>query len=499
MKILSAEQIREWDQYTIRHEPIASIDLMERAAGKCVEWLHENNFLERPIAIICGRGNNGGDGLAIARMLAQQNINLLNIYILETGSEGSEDFQTNLERLHYPIRFIQSEKNFPSFRNNEIIIDALFGSGLNRPLDGVAAKLVEHINQSGCEIISIDLPSGLPADQAASTAAVVKADHILSFQTSKFSFLLPANAAFVGKVHILDIGLHPKYYESVQTNYELIDNELISKIYKPRNRFAHKGNFGHALIVAGSYGKIGATVLCAKACLRSGAGLTTVHIPRSGYAILQSSVPEAMVSSDPNSYVITKIEEDISKFNCIGVGPGIGTASETKEFLKQFFNDWKKPVVLDADALNILAAEKDLLNKIPAGSILTPHPKEFGRLFGETTDDLQRMELAQQKAKELNVVIVLKGHHTLVATPGGKAYFNNTGNAGMAKGGSGDVLTGILTALVAQYNDTVEAAILGVYLHGLAGDIAAEKFSQEAMVANDIVESLGAAFKKISF
>jgi NAD(P)H-hydrate epimerase len=497
MKILSAAQIREWDQYTIRHEPIASIDLMERAAGKCVDWLQENNLLHKPITIFCGKGNNGGDGLAIARMLVQQNINLLNIYILESGSEGSEDFQTNLERLHYPIRFIQSEKNFPSFRNNEIIIDALFGSGLNRPLDGVTAKLVEHMNQSGCEIISIDLPSGLPADQAASTAAVVKADHILSFQSSKFSFLLPANAAFVGKVHILDIGLHSKYYDSVQTNYELIDQELISAIYRPRNRFAHKGDFGHALIVAGSYGKTGAAVLCAKACLRSGAGLTTVHSPRAGYAILQSAVPEAMVSSDPNSYIITKIEEDIAKFNCIGLGPGIGTASETKEFLKQFFTNYKKPVVLDADALNIMAAEKDLLNKIPAGSILTPHPKEFARLFGETKDDLQRMELAQQKAKELNMVIVLKGHHTLIATPGGKAYFNNTGNAGMAKGGSGDVLTGIVTALLGQYNDTVEAALLGVYLHGLAGDVAAEKFSEESMTAGDIVDSLGEAFNKI--
>ena len=497
MKILSANQIREWDQYTIRHEPISSIDLMERAAGRCSEWLQENNMLDRPITIICGKGNNGGDGLAIARMLVQQNINLLNIYILESGSQGSEDFQTNLEKLHYPIRFIQSEKNFPSFRKNEIIIDALFGSGLNRPLDGVAAKLVEHINQSGHTVVSIDLPSGLPADEAEATTAVVKADHILTFQTSRLSFLLPANAAFVGKVHILDIGLHPRYYDSVQANYELIDADLISAIYKPRNRFAHKGNFGHALIIAGSYGKMGAAVLCAKACLRSGAGLTTVHIPRTGYAILQSSVPEAMVSSDPNSYTLTKIEEDISKFSCIGIGPGIGEATETKDFLKQLLNNNKKPFVLDADALNILAAEKEMMNKIPAATILTPHPKEFARLFGETKDDLQRIELARQKAIELNIVIVLKGHHTLIATPGGKAYFNNTGNAGMAKGGSGDVLTGMITALVGQYNDAVEAAILGVYLHGLAGDIAAEKFSLEAMIASDIVESLGTAFNSL--
>jgi ADP-dependent NAD(P)H-hydrate dehydratase / NAD(P)H-hydrate epimerase len=497
MKILTAEQIREWDRYTIRHEPVASLDLMERAVGKCVEWLQEKNLLDLPVAIICGKGNNGGDGLAIARMLAQQNIGLLNIYILETGSAGSEDFQTNLERLHYPIRFIQSEKNFPSFRNNEIIIDALFGSGLNRPLDGVAAKLADHINHAENLVISIDLPSGLPADGPATTTAVIKADHILSFQAPRFSFLLSANAPFVGKVHILDIGLHPKYYESVQTNFELIDDDLIREIYKPRNRFAHKGNFGHALIIAGSYGKMGAAALATKACLRAGAGLTTVHIPRAGYAILQSAAPEAMVSSDPNSYTLTKIEEDLSKFDCIGIGPGLGTATETKEFLKQFIFEFQKPLVLDADALNILATEPMWLSKIPANSILTPHPKEFSRLFGETTDDLQRMEIAQQKAKQLNVVIVLKGHHTLIATPGGKAYFNNTGNAGMAKGGSGDVLTGMLTALVCQYKDTVEAAILGVYLHGLAGDIAAKKYSEEAMIANDVVGSLGEAFMEI--
>jgi len=495
MKILSAQQIRDWDQYTINHDRMASIDLMEKAAAKCVEWLEENNFLQHPIAIICGKGNNGGDGLAMARMLGERNVNL-NVYIAEISPQGSEDFQTNLERLQFPVRFIQNEKGFPVFKKNDIIIDALFGSGLNRPLEGLAAKLVEHINQSDCTVVSIDLPSGLSAE-GPSTGAIVKADHILTFQCTKLSFLLPVNAEFVGKVHILNIGLSPDYFKTVQSNYELIDSELISEIYKPRNRFAHKGNFGHALIVGGSYGKMGAAVLCAKACLRSGAGLTTVHSPRAGYAILQSAVPEAMSSSDPNSYVVTKIEEDISKFDCIGLGPGIGTAAETKLFLQGLFRDYQKPLVIDADGINILSENAELLKKVPAGSILTPHPKEFSRLFGESKDDLQRFELACQKAKELNLVIVLKGHHTLVATPGGKAYFNKTGNAGLAKGGSGDVLTGIITALVAQYKDTVEAAILGVYLHGLAGDYAAEKFSKEAMIASDIIEHLGEAFKII--
>jgi hydroxyethylthiazole kinase-like uncharacterized protein yjeF len=500
MKILNAQQIREWDQYTIQHEPVSSIGLMERAAGKCLEWLEENNLLENPFAIFCGKGNNGGDGLAIARMLLERQCKV-SVHILEFGNLGTDDFQTNLKRLHQhgivDIHFIQSEENFHPLNKNEIIIDALFGSGLNRPLEGVTAKLVEHINNSGCRVIAIDVPSGLPVDHSVKGNTIIKANHTLCFQAFKLSFFLPENAPFIGDVHILDIGLHPGFYNSVNTQYELTDEKMISAIYKPRLPFAHKGNFGHALLITGSYGKMGAAVLCGKACLRSGAGLTTCHVPGCGYVIMQTAVPEAMVMTDFNSSFATKFEEDISKFNCAGIGPGIGTATETKKLLHEILEAGKKPVVLDADALNIISAGKELFKKIPAGSVLTPHPKEFERLFGKSENDFDRLQLARQKAKELNLVIVLKGHHTVIATPGEKTYFNSTGNAGMAKGGSGDVLTGILTALACQGYDTVETAILGVYLHGLAGDIAAGKYSMEAMVAGDIIESLGEAFKQI--
>ncbi|MFI5187580.1 MAG: NAD(P)H-hydrate dehydratase [Chitinophagales bacterium] len=500
MKILNAGQIRDWDSFTIQHEPISSIDLMERAAGKCAEWLEENDFLGKKFFIFCGKGNNGGDGLAIARMLSQKECRV-SVYILEFGHLGTGDFQINLERLHQyaevEIKFIQTEEQFPSLDKKEIAIDALFGSGLNRPLEGVAEKLVEHINNSGCKIISIDVPSGLPVDQPGN-GTIIRASHTLSFQVNKLAFLMQQNASFAGDVHILDIGLHPDFYYSIETNYELIDKEIILSIYKPRNRFAHKGNFGHALIVAGSYGKMGAAVLCNKACLRSGAGLTTCHIPKCGYEIMQAAVPEVMAMTDFNSSFGTKIEEDLSKFNCIGMGPGIGTAKETMKLLYEIFEAYKKPVVLDADALNIIAADKGLIKKIPVHSVLTPHPKEFERLFGNTANSFDRLHLAEQKAKELNQVIVLKGHHSCIATPGGKVYFNNTGNAGMAKGGSGDVLTGIITALVCQDYDTIEAAILGVYLHGMAGDIAAEKYSTEAMIAGDIIENLGEAFLSIA-
>ena len=500
MKILNADEIREWDQYTIQHEPVASIELMERAAGRCVEWLEENTLLQFPFTIFCGKGNNGGDGLAIARMLALKQCQA-RVFILEFGHLGTDDFQANLEKLHkysqVQIKFIQSEEQFPVFEKNEIIIDALFGSGLNRPLEGVTAKLVEHINNSGCKIISIDVPTGLPIDHSAKGKSIIRANHSLSFQINKLAFLLQENAAFVGTVHVLDIGLHQNYYNSVSTNYELIDEKIIGSFYKPRNRFAHKGDFGHVLIVAGSYGKMGAAVLSTKACMRTGAGLTTCHIPKCGYEIVQTALPEAMVLTDFNTSIVTKIEEDISKFKSVGIGPGIGTASETKKLLHQVFDVYKKPLVLDADALNSISTNQELLKNIPMNSILTPHPKEFERLFGKTENDYDRLQLARQKSKELNVLIVLKSHHTAIVTPGGKVYFNSTGNAGMAKGGSGDVLTGILASLLAQGYDSVESSILGVYLHGLAGDIAAEKFSCEAILAQDIIESLGEGFLQI--
>ena len=502
MKILSAEQIREWDQFTIQHEPISSIDLMERAAATCVGWLLQNGFVETRFAIFCGKGNNGGDGLAMTRMLAEKNIPV-SVNILEFGHLGTEDFQINLARLHQlpqvEIHYIQSEVHFHELKNNEVIIDALFGSGLNRGIEGLTAKLVDHMNKSCCRIISIDIPSGLFTDRSSKGNIIIKAKYTLSFQCYKPAFLVAENAEFIGDVHILDIGLHNDFYNSTQSSSEIVDSPIIQSIYKPRNPFAHKGNFGHALLVAGSYGKIGAAVLSAKACLRSGAGLLSCHIPKCGYDILQSTVPEAMVMTDFNSSFITKVEEDLSIFETIGIGPGIGTASETKKMLQEVFKSFSKPVVLDADALNIISTDKKLLKQIPTGSILTPHPKEFERLFGESANDFERIELAIEKAKELDLLIVLKGHYTLIATPDGRSFFNSTGNAGMATAGSGDVLTGILTSLLAQGYNSIESAVLGVYLHGLAGDLAAKEYSMEAMVAGDIITNIGCAYATINF
>jgi len=499
MKILSAEQIRQWDEFTIANEPIASIDLMERAARKCFNWMEENGFLVHNFTLFCGKGNNGGDGLALARMLAEHNCKVI-VYILEFGHKGTDDFQTNLARLHNyidgSIHYIQDENNFHKISSDSVIIDALFGSGLTRPLEGLTHNLVELINNSGCEIISIDVPSGLSVDQSSKGNKIVKATYTLSFQCYKPALLMQENAEFIGEVYMLDIGLSPEYLQMAESDFVLIDEQIIRSIYHPRSKFSHKGNFGHALIAAGSYGKMGAAVLSSKSCLRSGAGLLTCFIPKSGYEILQSAVPEAMVVTDSNSSFLTRLESDISKYNVIGIGPGISTASETRNFLNELFSNYKNPMVIDADALNCMSMGKKMPLP-PAGSILTPHPKEFERLFGSSENDFERIKLALHHANLLQCYIVLKGHHTIIVTPYGMCYFNNTGNAGMATAGSGDVLTGILTGLLAQSYTSEQASVLGVYLHGVAGDIAAQKFSQEAMISGDIIDALGEAFTRI--
>jgi NAD(P)H-hydrate epimerase len=500
MKIPAAADIRNWDQYTITHEPIASIDLMERAASACTKWLLANFPNQLTVHIFCGKGNNGGDGLAIARLLSTNKIHVV-VHILEFGHLGTDDFQANLAALHqHPdvvIKFIQSKENFPTLSKDDLIVDALLGTGLNRSLESVTKDLVNHLNSQSKTCVSIDVPSGMFADSSSKGNTIVKADHTLSFQCYKYAFLVAENAEYIGELEILSIGLHIDFYESIRTEKELVDDEIVHNIFRKRSQFSHKGDFGHAILFAGSYGKTGAAILAARACLRSGAGLLTCHIPASAYSIMQTAVPEAMVSTDYNSSYLTKYESDFSRLGAIAVGPGIGTASETRNFISELLNKTTLPIVIDADALNILSIEKQLLNQLPPECILTPHPKEFERIFGSTKNEFERNDLAVKMANELNVVIILKGHHSLIAIPGSNAFFNATGNAGMATAGSGDVLTGILLALLSQGYTAANAAVLGVYLHGLAGDIAAAALSMESVIAGDIIKYLGAAFKSL--
>jgi NAD(P)H-hydrate epimerase len=490
MKLLSPPQIHEWDAYTIEHEPVTSIDLMERAARQCTNFLLDQQLIQRGIKIFCGKGNNGGDGLAIARQLIEAGMQPF-IYILEFGAKGTEDFQTNLARLHQltnNIYFLQAAEFFPAIDESDLVIDALYGSGLNRPLKDLSAQLVEHINASGATVISIDVPSGMFIDKTSKGNAVIKSGYTLTFQSLKLCFIIAENAQYFGELHVLDIGLLAEFLNKIE-GPELITSHIIKSLYKKRTAFAHKGNFGHVLMIAGSKGKTGAAIMAAKACLRTGAGLVTLNTDECFFNAVHAAVPEAMC--------ISRNEEiDYSKFTTAGIGPGIGTEEITANILLHSLENFLKPVVLDADALNILSGNTGWLNKIRQDSIITPHPKEFERLFGKTSDDFARMHLAIEMSKKYPFIIVLKGHYTLIAAKG-KAYFNTTGNVGMAKGGSGDALTGVITSLLAQGYNALQAAILGVYLHGLAADVASQGIALEAMVASDIIEHISDAFLQL--
>ncbi len=497
MKIFSAAQIKQWDAYTIAHEPVSSINLMERAANACYQWLTANFPPHHPLYIFCGKGNNGGDGLAIARLLIQNKYKP-RIFILSSEQKGAADFETNLEKLHrvtIDINDLSGPETFPPVTENTLVIDALFGTGLHHPLQENAAALVTHLNQSGAAIISIDMPSGLAADHTSKNNTVIHADHTLSFQQYKLAFLVAENEMYCGKVHILDIGLHTQFETSETAAFEWIDASMIQTVYKARKKFTHKGTYGHAALVAGSYGMMGAAVLGAKGCLRAGVGKLTCYIPGCGYPIMQTAVPGAMCAVHGAGYITTV--NDISKFDAVGIGPGIGIHTSHIALLKEIFTTASKPIVVDADALNVIAQNRELLSCIPVNSILTPHPREFERLFGTTANDFDRMQLALEKSASLQVYIILKGHCSFISTPEGKGYFNSTGNPGMATAGSGDVLTGIITSLLAQSYTPLQACLLGTYLHGLAGDIAATARSQEAMVAEDIADHLGNAFLQL--
>ncbi len=497
MQILNTAQVHAWDEYTIRNEPIASIDLMERAAGACYSWLIGNGFHDRAFSVFCGKGNNGGDGLAVARMLATSGHEVF-VYILEFGHKGTEDFQQNLARLHETnasVNFIPNEETIPSISEDHVILDAIFGSGLNRSLEGLTASVVKHINKSTNTVISIDIPTGMFADVSSDSDVIVHANYTLSFQAHKLAFLFSENAAFIGQLHLLDIGLHSDFPAVMSTNNYLLDFEHIRGLIKQRKKFSHKGDYGHGALITGSKGMMGASVLAAKAMLRSGVGKLTCHIPEIGYSIMQTAVPEAMSLVEKGKDHLTSLSS-LDKYDAIGIGPGLGLHDSHAGLLSSLFRSYRRPVVLDADALNVLSRDKKLLHELPHGSILTPHAREFERLFGSFKNDDARRRCAVEKSAEFNCVIVVKGPHTLIATPDGKSYFNNSGNPGMATGGTGDVLTGIITGLLCQAYKPEDAAVIGVFMHGLAGDIAAVRLSMQALIASDVIDYLGEAFKR---
>ncbi|MCC5928925.1 MAG: NAD(P)H-hydrate dehydratase [Cyclobacteriaceae bacterium] len=495
MKVLLTSQIREADAYTIQNEPVSSINLMERASLAFVKWLQKNINLNTEVHIFCGGGNNGGDGLAIARLLHEEGCEV-QAFVLSANMKPSEDFSTNLHRLKSLIKVvtIEDENGFPvNIQTGHIIIDALFGSGLSRPLEGLNAKLIEHLNHFPGVKISVDIPSGMYGDKF-SDGIRFRADHTVAFQVPKLAFFMPENARYTGHWHLVDIGLDAGHLQQVHSPYHILDREMLLSRILPRERFSHKGHYGHGLILAGSKGKMGAVVLAARAALRSGAGLLTCHVPVCGYPIVQTAVPEAMASEDDNIEYTVALP-DISIYTAIAAGPGWGQHKETAQVLQNLLSQARQPLVLDADALNLLSQHSAFIELIPENTILTPHPGEFRRMAGDWDNDFHRLEKLRTFAIQHRCIVVLKGAFTSIALPDGNVFFNPTGNPGMATGGSGDVLTGIILSLLGQYYLPSDAAKLGVFLHGLAGDLAASRLGYTSLIASDIIENLPAAFQ----
>lgn len=509
MKILSATQTHALDQATIARQGVTSTQLMERAAQELLFWFYGHyGYGQVPgdTLLLCGPGNNGGDGLALARLLHEANY-AVRVALLPANNH-SADWQHNRQRLPaaVPVAEISADA-LPAISAGTVVVDALFGTGLSRPLAGLAAAVVAHLNAAQARVVAVDIPSGLFADAPQPAAsAVVRARHTVSFGLPKLAFLLPQNAGFVGEWQVKDIDLSPQFIAATATPWHYTDAATVAGQLPPRPKFSHKGTFGHALLLAGSRGKMGAAVLAAGACLRSGVGLLTAHIPGCGYDIFQISQPEAMCLTDAQADFISELP-DLQPYQAVGIGPGLGQDAASLAVLRQLLEAAAKPLektgqplplVIDADALNLLGSHRELLKLLPENTVLTPHPKEFERLTEPTHDDYHRLELLRDFAIKYRCLVVLKGAYTCLATPTGELHFNSSGNAGMATGGSGDVLTGVLLALRSHAQlPAFEAVRLGVYAHGRAGDLAAAQTGQAGLVASDIVRHLGPALAEV--
>ena len=502
MKILTAEQIRALDKFTIENEPISSYDLMEKAASMCYNFLPIDDLWLAPTVYVCGKGSNGGDGLAMARMQSQEEEGSVMVVLVEHTKEGTPDFAHNLYLLEeddsVQIIRVKTIEDFPEIPNEALIIDAILGTGLSRPLEGLLASIVVHINCLENRVVSVDMPTGLFAEDNTENDMlhVIWADETITVHCPKMSMLVPETGNFAGDVLVLDIGLMVEEMNP-SSNYEYVELKDIQKLYNRRQKFSHKGNHGHALLLAGSKGKMGAAQLSAFACLRSGAGLLTAHVPACGLDVMQIGVKEAMCTIDSNSDFIIDLP-NLKGFKAIGMGPGIGTEQDTANVLKRLLQDADARLVLDADALNILSENKTWLAFIPSGTILTPHPKEFERLAGSWATSEERIKLQVEFSVKYGVIVVFKGAHSCTTTPSGQIFFNSTGNAGMATAGSGDVLTGIILGLLAQDYSPEVATIMGVYLHGLAGDTALQFNATESLIASDIIDNLHSAFEQLA-
>lgn len=499
MKIFSSEQIHKLDTYTIEHEPIASIDLMERAAKALASAISDEWTTETPMVAFAGPGNNGGDALAVARLLAERGYEVT-AYLFNITGHLTTDCAANKQRLADCKRvksFVEVTEEFdpPQLDARTVVIDGLFGSGQNKPLAGGFASLVKYINASPAKVASIDMPSGLMTEDNTFNirANIIRATLTLTLQQPKLSFLFAENQQFIGRLRTLDIRLSPEGMAELESQYSVVEEADIRPLLLTRGAFSHKGQMGHALLVAGSFGMAGAATMAAKACLRAGAGKLTVHSPRCNNLILQTAVPEAVVQLDTEETTFSEAV-DAEDFDALGIGPGLGQTEVAAIALIAQLRRTSCPIVADADALNMLANHRAWLQQLPKDIILTPHPREFDRMVGHSADSYERLKKAEEMAARQQIYIIIKGHHSALCTPEGHVFFNSTGNAGMATAGSGDVLTGLLTGLLARGYKPREACLVGMYLHGLAGDLAASDLGQESLVATDLVRYLPKAF-----
>lgn len=501
MKILTCTQQKEADAYTIANNNILSINLMEKAASLIADEISKRWDRSHRIVVFAGAGNNGGDALAVARLLFSKSYPV-EIYLFNIKGTISEDCMTNIQRLQQcgftDYHEISNAFEPPKLTAEDVVVDGLFGSGLNKPLSGGFASVVKYINASNAQVVSIDLPSGLMGEDNSNNLRtnIIRADLTMSIQLPKLAFLFPENEDIVGEWKTLDIGISQEFIAQADTPYIITEASEMSQLIKPRKRFAFKNNFGHALLIAGSSGMAGASILAARACLRSGVGLLTIHTPVCNHDILQTAVPEAMVQNDVHELYFAE-PVDLDNYQAIAIGPGIGQEEETALATFDQLADCYIPAVLDADAINILSSHRNYLNRLPRRSILTPHIGELERLIGRCNDSFDRLTKAKELAAYLQCYIVLKGAYSTVITPEGKFYFNPTGNPGMATGGSGDVLTGIILALLAQGYSQENAARLGTFVHGLAGDIACRRTGEISLTASDIIAALPEAWKEL--
>lgn len=502
MRILTAEQIRELDRYTIEHEPVSSFDLMERAAMAALrEFPKGKEFDEQAVFYFCGKGNNGGDGLVMARIQAEENQRPIIVVVLEHAEHGSVDFGKNLYHLqgeeNVEVLHVRNADELPEIPEDAIIVDAILGSGLSRPLDGFLSEVIQKLNQLVNYKVSIDIPTGLFAEDNSENdlSKVFRSDMVITFHCPKLSLLLPDTGSLAGDFRVADIGLMEDQMNP-PTPYLYAIKEYIRPFIFKRKKFSHKGNFGHGLLFAGSQGKMGAAQLAASAAMRSGMGLLTVHAPSCGLDILQIGIPEAMCSVDAGTNFIAELPK-LDGFNAVAIGPGIGLEKDTANVLKRLIQDVRVPLVIDADGLNILAENETWLSFIPQNTILTPHPKEFERLAGSWKTDYERLQLQREFCKKYGVILVLKGAHTSISTATGEVFFNSNGNPGMATAGSGDVLTGVILSLLAQGYTPQFSAVFGVHLHGQAGDVAEFGRTANSLIASDVVNSLSLAYREI--